>query len=298
MMSDGAWLFDFPIPFFGDFKWPDQLHASVIVGYSFSEEGLVKEAPILGVDPPAIRLHDSATEPVKFGSYWINYDQLFEKTVNSTHLKLFIIKGKNSEEGEKEESWIDPLLNFFRWIIDSIIMFFTEILPKFFTETIPDFFRNLISSEDESIEEKALREVKEDLDMLSSWTKLVSKLGRSAPGISEEDIPKEDLTFEFTYEILGAKFLHRLSDARTYMKSMGIEDYDMEDAAGLVTELDLEQSGFCIVIVEFRAIIAGNEEEGRYPIVCDEEGSPFWKSWHLYERIKEIYEEIQQGMNE
>lgn len=179
------------------------------------------------------------------------------------------------------KTWYTPILDFF----DKIVTFFSE--------TIPDFFRDLVSKE-ESVEEKAIRNVERELDMISKGTDFISELQKSIYELSEEEIPEEYLQFEFTYTIQGARFFTNVDEARNYMNSMGISSYDMNDALSIVTELELDQLGFCIVVVDYYLNIAGDAEEGRYPVVCDEEGTPFWESWHLYEDIQEMYEEIEQ----
>jgi len=179
------------------------------------------------------------------------------------------------------EAWYAFIINFF------------DKIKNFFTETLPDFFRNLVSKE-ESVEEKAMKNVERELDMISKGTDLISELQKSIYELSEEEIPEEYLQFEFTYTIQGARFFTNVDEARNYMNSMGISKYDINDALNIVTELELDQLGFCIVVVDYYLNIAGDAEEGRYPVVCDEEGTPFWESWHLYEDIQEMYEEIEQ----
>ena len=178
--------------------------------------------------------------------------------------------------------WYTPLLNVF------------DEIKNFFTETVPTFFRNSPPSDEESVEEEAKRKVKKDLDMLSSSLNFISELQKSFYESSEEEISDEYLQFEFKYTIQGAKFLQDMNDAKSYMNAMDIGSYDINDAISTVTEFGLEQSGFCIVIVDFYVNIAGDVEERRYPVVCDEKGNPFWENWHLYEYIEEIYEETKQ----
>ena len=207
------------------------------------------------------------------------------------NLWIYLINSENGYKYDKigpiectvaSEVWYTFILNIFNKIV------------TFFAETIPNFFRDLVSK-DESVEEKAIKEVKKDLDMLSKSLNLISELQESFYESSGEEIPEEYLQFEFKYSIQGARSFYSIKDARNYMCSMDIRECDMDDVFTVVAELDLEQSGFCIVIVDYYAVIADDVEEGRYPVVCDEKGNPFWKSWHLYEEIEERYGEIQQG---
>jgi uncharacterized protein YvpB len=102
LASNGAWLYDFSggNDLLQILKWPDGGHASVIVGYSQANEGLVKELPILGVSPPAIRVHDPAMSACGIGVYWLNYDDFFEKvTAEDSFLKLLVIKRSGTTEG-------------------------------------------------------------------------------------------------------------------------------------------------------------------------------------------------------
>jgi internalin A len=100
--SNGAWLFDLSSGtwLYDDLKylkWPDGGHASVIVGYSLTNEGLVKELPILGVSPPAIRIHDSATSSIGIGTYWLSFNDFFNKvTADNSWLRLLVIQ-RNAE---------------------------------------------------------------------------------------------------------------------------------------------------------------------------------------------------------
>ena len=71
----------------------------------------------------------------------------------------------------------------------------------------------------------------------------------------------------------------------------GIKNTDMNEALKLVRELELEKNGFCIVIVDYSFIGFGEYESGRYPIVCNEKGDPYWESWQFYENIKKEIEE-------
>mgnify|MGYP003681901037 CR=1 FL=1 len=73
-------------------------HVSVLVGYSLnSREGLVKEAPFVGVSPPSIRFHDPAnfvtSGGVGLGTYWINYFDVFSRTTrDGGWLELIVVR--------------------------------------------------------------------------------------------------------------------------------------------------------------------------------------------------------------
>ncbi|MFW6173355.1 MAG: C39 family peptidase [Elusimicrobiota bacterium] len=89
LMSNGGWLIDF----FDYIKHPINVHASVIVGYSLnSREVFVKELPILGVSPPAIKLYDPATVFLDFGAYWLNFATFYKKTTDGSFLRLWEVK--------------------------------------------------------------------------------------------------------------------------------------------------------------------------------------------------------------
>ena len=107
--SNGAWLFDLSsgkwlYDDLKNLKWPAGGHASVIVGYSLTNEGLVKELPILGVSPPAIRMHDSATTSIGIGTYWLSFNDFFNKvTADNSWLRLLVIQ-RNAEVKPSEET--------------------------------------------------------------------------------------------------------------------------------------------------------------------------------------------------
>jgi len=139
-------------------------------------------------------------------------------------------------------------------------------------------------------EEKAKENVEEDLSALSSMVEAYSKWMKMIYELSEVE-PPEGTEMEFRYQVTGAKFCKSVDEARAYMSSNGIESTDMNDALGLVKELELEKKGFCIVIVDYSFTGFGERESGRYPIVCNEKGDPFWESWQFYEKIKKEIEE-------
>ena len=139
-------------------------------------------------------------------------------------------------------------------------------------------------------EQKAIENVEEDLSALSSMVGACSEWMKMIYEISGVE-PPEGTEMEFRYHILGAKFCKTVDEARTYMSSKGIKSTEMNDALELVKELELEKEGFCIVIVDYSFTGFGEKESGRYPIVCNEKGDPFWESWQFYEKIKKEIEE-------
>lgn len=101
--SNGPWLFDYDL-IVQKIKNPEGAHASVIVGYSFSREGLVRQLPGLSVSPPAIKLHDPATADLGIGTYWLSYDEFFERTVNEkSFLKLWRVKSIKGNMGQDKQ---------------------------------------------------------------------------------------------------------------------------------------------------------------------------------------------------
>ncbi|RJS79294.1 hypothetical protein CW713_08545 [Methanophagales archaeon] len=168
--------------------------------------------------------------------------------------------------------------------------------------TISDFFEALISTLNEMVitlkektisappEQKAIENVERALGALSSMANAYSEFMKfiwEASGVEPSEYPE----VKFNYHVLSSKFCENVDEAQTYMSSNGIESTDMNDALDLVKELELEKEGFCIVIVDYSFTGFGEKESGRYPIVCNEKGDPFWESWQFYENIKKEIEE-------
>jgi len=192
------------------------------------------------------------------------------------------IEVKDSEIIEntlKEEKPAPNLQKIFHEYLDAIISTLNEmvITLKEKTISVPP-------------EEKAKEKVEEDLSALSSIVGAYSEWMKMIYEISGVE-PPEGTEMEFRYRILGAKFCKTVEEARDYMSSNGIKSTEMNDALDLVKELELEKEGFCIVIVGYSFTGFGEYESGRYPIVCNEKGDPFWECWQFYENIKKKIEE-------
>lgn len=167
---------------------------------------------------------------------------------------------------------------------------------------ISDFFEVIISALNEIVtslkektigvppEQKAKQNVEEYLDALSSMAGAYSEFMKVIYETSEVE-PPEGSEVKFNYHVLSSKFCKNVDEARTYMSSEGIKSTDISDALKLVTELEVEKNGFCIVIVDYSFTSFGEGESGKYPIVCNEKGDPSWESWQFYENIKKEIEE-------
>ena len=165
-----------------------------------------------------------------------------------------------------------------------------------------DFFKAIVSTLNEMVitlkektisvppEQKAIENVERALGALSSMANAYSEFMKfiwEASGVEPSEYPE----VKFNYHVLSSKFCENVDEAQTYMSSNGIESTDMNDAIELVKELELEKEGFCIVIVDYSFTGFGEKESGRYPVVCNEKGDPFWESWQFYEKIKGEIEE-------
>lgn len=177
--------------------------------------------------------------------------------------------------------WIDfdaifaLISEFFKAIIDALNEIVTSLKEK--TISVPP-------------EQKAKQNVEEYLDALSSMAGAYSEFMKVIYETSEVE-PLEGSEVKFNYHVLSSKFCKNVDEARTYMSSEGIKSTDINDAFELVTELELEMNGFCIVIVDYSFTSFGEGESGRHPIVCNEKGDPSWESWQFYENIKKEIEE-------
>jgi hypothetical protein len=169
---------------------------------------------------------------------------------------------------------------------------------------ISDFFGAIIGAISELVtslqqkpidvppEEKARENVENALGALSGMADAYSGFMGLISDLAEVEPPK-DAEVKFEYHVLSARFCNSIAEAETYMSSGGIKSADMNDALELVRELELAKTGFCIVIVDYSFIGSGEYESGKYPIVCNEKGDPFWGSWQFYEKIKE---ELERGL--
>ncbi|MBE9591856.1 MAG: hypothetical protein IMF19_00100 [Proteobacteria bacterium] len=172
--------------------------------------------------------------------------------------------------------------------------------------SISDLFEVIISTLNESVstpqqktidvppEQKARENVEDALGALAGMADAYSGFMGLITDLAEVEPPR-DAEVKFEYHVLSARFCNNIAEAETYMNSGGIESADMSDALELVGELELAKTGFCIVIVDYSFIGFGEYESGKYPIVCNEKGDPFWESWQFYEMIKE---EIERGYKE
>jgi len=183
--------------------------------------------------------------------------------------------------GDHEMPWTDfdaifaLISDFFKAIIDALNEIVTSLNEK--TISVPP-------------EQKAKQNVEEYLDTLSSMADAYSEFIKLIYETSEVE-PPEGSEVKFNYHVLSSKFCKNVDEARTYMSSEGIMSTDIRDALELVTELEFEKNGFCIVIVDYSFTSFGEGESGRHPIICNEKGDPSWESWQFYENIKKEIEE-------
>lgn len=163
--------------------------------------------------------------------------------------------------------------------------------------SISDLFEVIISTLNELVltlqqktinvppEQKAKENVEDALGALAGMAEAYYGFMEMIYELSEVEPPK-DAEVKFDYHVLSAMFCNNIAEAQAYMSSGGIKSADMNDALDLVRELELAKTGFCIVIVDYSFIGFGEYESGKYPIVCNEKGDPFWESWQFYEKIK------------
>jgi len=176
----------------------------------------------------------------------------------------------------------------------------SELRTTIITE-LTSKFSELISTPHtiETPEQNAIKRVRDYLDSITNyfeylntifeyWAKYNKELGGEAPS---------KYTITFKYDIIGARFFYSSEDARKYMSSNSVRGEYIDDALDIIEKLELERDGFCIVIVDYYYSGFNHRESGRYPIVCNEKGDPFWESWQFYEKIKEEIEREIKNLN-
>lgn len=136
-----------------------------------------------------------------------------------------------------------------------------------------------------TIEKKAETNVKNELDKIKaamdSYTSL-SKLFTVSPGQSSTSV------LSFNYQTAGAKYCTSIAEASNYMASCGVEESGIQEAGYVISSLGLERTGFCIVLVNYTYSAFGTVESMKIPIVCNENGDPYWQSWQLYGKLNQI----------
>lgn len=188
----------------------------------------------------------------------------------------FYTRGLKEEESSQFE--MPELIENFQEYVGAIISTLNELIITLKEKTI-------------SVppEEKAKENVENALSALSSIAEAYSEFMKMICEASEVP-PSECPRVHLDHHILGSTFCNNAGEAQTYMSSNGITSSEMNDAIELIRELELEKTGFCIVIVDYAFTGFDEYESGRYPVVCNEKGDPFWESWQLYEKIKKELE--------
>lgn len=120
---------------------------------------------------------------------------------------------------------------------------------------------------------QSLNEFMELIDLYNSMMALfIGLLDGEFPSISD-----------FQYTIKDARFLHDIEEAKAFMAGVGISQNYQEDAIELISDLSLNTSGFCIVIVEYSYVEGEISKRDIEPLVCNELGDPYYNSWQFYE---------------
>jgi len=104
-----------------------------------------------------------------------------------------------------------------------------------------------------TLEEKSIENVRKVID---SYLVLASSYGSSS----------------ISYDIIDAKSFDRKVEAARYMNDMGITYDETQVALAMIDTYGLEDTGFCIVIVEYNFVLFGQDISVLTPAVCDENG--------------------------
>jgi hypothetical protein len=148
-----------------------------------------------------------------------------------------------------------------------------------------NYYTVLVPVSTHAIENKAETNVRKELDKLKEEMNSFIALSKIFTGSSGQASAP---ALNFNYQTIGAKYCTSGSEASDYMASNGITESGMQEALYMISYLGLERTGFCIVLMDYTYSAFGTVDSMKYPIVCNENGEPYWQSWQLYEKLNQL----------